>query len=174
MSWVGDQLKFNETGFFFFSPELSNGTLFDEVEHVDRVYLGAARIIDDLVWPFDKLASRLMKLFISKSVLTRHTVGQLLFEGYSEFTGFKLKIVLENKISKTPEVSLNFFFFVLSYKDELADIASIFWKKLPVVDGKVGFFVGQNGSAIGEFAVYSGADGNLDKLNQITSYKGSS
>lgn len=84
MTWDGDQLKYNESRTFFFVPELSNGTLSDQVLHVDLVYLKVIRYAQALPWVLRKIAMGILDAefyFRRWTVLTRHTVGELLYDG---------------------------------------------------------------------------------------------
>ncbi|XP_003737015.1 scavenger receptor class B member 1 [Galendromus occidentalis] len=137
MVWDGSLIRFNESRTFFFAPELSNGSLSDEIIHADLVYLTAVRLVESLKQPWKLIAEGILEF---KKVLNRHTVGELLYDGYV---------------------------------DEIAKYAKYFIKGLPVIDGKVGFLLGQNGSFAGEFSVFNGMNGTLDKLNEITSYENS-
>ncbi|OQR75703.1 scavenger receptor class B member 1-like, partial [Tropilaelaps mercedesae] len=78
LSWNGDQLLFRENRTFYFLPDLSNGTLDDEIVTVDLVVVGAIQMVDKLPERIQKFIRPLLDL---RPILCKHKVREFLYEG---------------------------------------------------------------------------------------------
>ncbi|XP_022654320.1 scavenger receptor class B member 1-like isoform X2 [Varroa destructor] len=82
MTWSeGDLLTFRENRKFWFDADLSHGHLNDTVYTVDPIYAMAQEVIDELPEFLERLFRPLLK---SRKVLFKHSVDELLYNGYSD------------------------------------------------------------------------------------------
>ncbi|OQR70444.1 scavenger receptor class B member 1-like [Tropilaelaps mercedesae] len=82
MTWSdGDLLTYRENRKFWYDAALSNGHLNDSINTVDPVYTAAQEVIDELPLIVQKFVRPLLE---SRKVLFKHTVRELLYDGYTD------------------------------------------------------------------------------------------
>jgi len=142
MKWNEDmELEFYENRTFWFVPEMSEGRLDDKITTLDPILLSAIDILENTpVIP--GFVKYLLSLILNAlSLFVTREAHELMYDGYA---------------------------------DPKAWIAVLIAKKLgidtPIIDGKVGYLLGQNNTNDGNYTVTTGVNGT--SINNIVLYNG--